>query len=213
MRYIFVLLLIAPLSFSNAQKIGKLAEPKPPIEFPQNSWGVDVMFGDGGLGLGTFLRKDLTDDLTGFVDFSISESKDEKEVEYYDYWGNPYTVGKKNRVFILPINAGIQYRLFSNLLTDNLRPYISLGVGPTMVVTTPYEDEFFKSFAKAHLQYAAGGYIGFGANFGSSQSSLIGLNVRYYIVHMFGDGVENLYERYRKNLNHFYISLNIGIMY
>lgn len=213
MRYLLVLLLLIPITFNNAQKIGKLAEAKPPIEFPENTWGVDVMFGDGGLGLGTFLRKNFTDDLTGFIDFSISESKDEKEIEFYDYWGNPYTVGKKNRVFIIPVNLGIQYRLFREILTDNLRPYISLGIGPTLVLTTPYKDEFFKSFAKAHLQYAGGGYIGFGANFGSSQSNLIGLNVRYYIIEMFGDGVENLFDRYRKNLNHFYISLNIGIMY
>lgn len=213
MRCLFVFLLVLPLTFIDAQKIGKLADEKPLIDFPDNTWGVDIMFGDGGIGIGTFLRKSLTQDLTGFADFSFSESKDDKEIDYYDIWGNPYTVGKANRVFIMPINFGIQYRLFSRILTENLRPYVSLGVGPTLVLTTPYEDEFFKSFAKAELHYAGGGYIGFGADFGLSKSNLIGLNIRYYFIRMFGDGVENLEGRLRQNLNHFYITLNLGIMY
>lgn len=213
MRYMTIILMLISITMVDAQKVGKLADAKAPEVFPSNAWGVDVMFGDGGLGVGTFLRQDFTDDLTGFIDFSFSESKDEKEVEYYDYWGNPYTIGKKNRVFLMPLNFGVQYRLFRNTLTETLRPYISLGAGPTMVLTTPYEDEFFKSFARAHLQYAAGGYVGFGANFGSSKSNLIGLHVRYYLIQMFGDGVENLYGKMRKDLNHFYITLNIGIMY
>ncbi|MFC2134479.1 hypothetical protein ACFLTH_07660 [Bacteroidota bacterium] len=213
MRYLLIFLLILPFTLIEAQKIGKLAEEKPPIDFPDNIWGVDIMFGDGGIGIGTFLRKSLTQDLTAFADFSFSESKDDKEVDYYDIWGNPYTVGKANRVFIMPLNLGLQYRLFSKTLTENLRPYISLGIGPTLVLTTPYEDEFFKSFAKAEFQYAGGGYIGFGADFGLSQNNLIGLNIRYYVIRMFGGGVENLEGRFRQNLNHFYITLNIGIMY
>ena len=99
-KTLFILLALASVSFG--QKIGKLAPETEPTVFPDNSWGVDVMFGEGGFGLGTFYRKIFNEDFTGFVDFSISESKDDQEMEYVDYFGNTYTLGKENRVFIFP---------------------------------------------------------------------------------------------------------------
>ena len=52
-----LILILLPLGFINAQRIGKMAPEKPPEVFPENSWGMDIMFGEGGFGLGTFLRK------------------------------------------------------------------------------------------------------------------------------------------------------------
>ena len=196
-----------------SQEIGKLAPDKPEDKFPPNSWGVDLMFGEGGFGIGTFLRKEFEPKLTGFVDISFSESKDEREFQYVDFFGNTFTVGKQNRVFIVPLNFGIQYRLFRDDLTSNLRPYFNIGVGPTLVISTPYDQEFFSAFGDAQAKFAAGGYVGLGANFGSSKSNLVGINLRYYYIHLFDDGVENLENRFRQNLAHFYLTINIGIMY
>jgi len=136
-------------------------------------------------------------------------------VEFIDpfYPYQTITRGKKNRVFLIPFTAGVQYRLFRKIIHDNLRPYINAGVGPTIAVTTPYEREFFNSFGKAQAHYAVGGYAGFGANFGLDKSSLVGLNFRYYLIRFFDGGVESLQGRYQKTLGGFYITLNIGMMY
>jgi len=208
-----ILFFLLPLAFTSAQRIGKIAPEKPPIIFPANVWGGDIMFGEGGFGLGTFYRRNFSRNWTGFVDLSFSEMKDEREIEYVDYYGNTFVYNKQNRVFLLPLNFGFQYRLFSDVLTEGFRPYITVGVGPTFVMTTPYEKEFFNSFGKAQVHYAAGGYFGIGANFGLSQSSLIGINVRYYYSHLFNDGVENLMGHFQKDLGGVYISLNLGLMY
>ncbi len=213
MKALLILALIIPFGFTSAQKIGELAPEKQPEIFPNNGWGVDVMFGEGGFGLGTFYRRSFSQNITGFIDFSISETKDEKEFEYVDYFGNVFTPFKENRAFLLPVNIGIQYRLFTEGLTENLRPYVSIGTGPTLVITTPYDEEFFSSFGRARAHYAAGGYVGFGANFGTSKSNLIGLNVRYYYTHVFGDGIENIINQFRKNFGHFYLTLYLGVMY
>ncbi|KUG26171.1 hypothetical protein ASZ90_004004 [hydrocarbon metagenome] len=211
-KYImFLVILFGSVTF--AQSIGKLAPEAPDIDFPPNSWGVDLMFGEGGFGIGTFFRKEFSTDLTGFVDLSFSESKDEREFQYIDYWGNTFTIGKVNRVFIIPVNAGLHYRLFSENLTSTLRPYINFGIGPTIVLTTPYEQEFFSAFGDMQTKLAAGGYIGFGANFGVSKSNLLGINLRYYYIHLFDNGVENLRDKFRKDIAHFYLTINIGIMY
>lgn len=214
MRSFLILILFASaFGFTYAQKVGELAPEKPIETFPENSWGVDIMFGEGGFGLGTFFRKSLSSKITAFTDISFSETKDDREFEYIDYFGQSFTFGKKNRVFLVPLNFGVQYRLFENVITDNLRPYLNLGAGPTMVITTPYDREFFNSFGKARANYAVGGYVGFGANFGLSKDNLVGLNIRYYYVHLFNEGVESLFDKYRKNFSGIYLTINLGIMY
>lgn len=210
---IIILMILLPLSFASAQRIGQIAPEKQPEVFPDNSWGGDIMFGEGGFGLGTFFRKSFSQNVTGFIDFSISEAKDEREIEYIDYYGNTFVLNKKNRVFLIPLNVGIQYRLFTNSLTNSFRPYVTLGVGPTFVVTTPYDREFFNAIGYAKNNYALGGYFGLGANIGSSKSSLMGLNVRYYYTHLFNDGVENRIGSFQKDIGGIFLSLSIGMMY
>jgi len=213
MKKVIIVFLLLPLFSVLGQKIGKTAPDPPPIEFPPHAWGVDLMFGEGGFGLGTFFRKSLNTSLTVFADFSISESKDDREVEYVDYFGNIIVNGKVNRVFLLPLTFGFHIRMFENQLTDNLRPYIQVGVGPNFILSTPYEQEFFEAFGDAKFQTAAGGYIGIGANFGLSKESLMGLNLRYHYTHLFGTGIENLQDRKRTDFGGIFLSLSIGLMY
>ncbi len=212
-KLVLVAILIIPLLKSNGQGIGDLAPEKPPVIFPPNAWGIDLMFSEGGFGLGGFYRKDVASNLTLFTDFSFSEAKDEKEVEYIDYWGQTHVFGKKNRIFLMPLLLGSQYRLFTESLTENLRPYLNFAIGPTLVLTTPYSKEFFSSFGYAQAKYTLGGYIGFGANFGSDKEHLIGINIRYYHVQFFNGGVEGLEGRFKKHLGGIFLTINIGSMF
>lgn len=207
--------LIIPSVTINAQEIGEFAEDPEPKIFPNNSLGLDIIFSEGGIGFGGFYRRQLNQTVTVFTDLSISEAKDQQEIEYVSPY-YPYesiTYGKKNRIFLVPLNFGMQYRLFERDLSDNLRPYLNAGVGPTVVMTTPYDREFFNAFGKAHAKYAVGGYIGIGANFGLDNSSLVGLNVRYYVIRFFDDGVESLYGKFQKELGGVFLTINIGLMY
>lgn len=216
LKYIIVLVFLSGLI--NAQKIGELAPERPPLEFPPNAWGVDLMFSEGGFGLGTFYRKSFNTNLTGFVDFSISESKEEREIEYIDYWGRRITLNKKNRALLLPVNFGVQYRLFTRTLTDSFRPYLTGAIGPTMVLESPFIKDgkpidFFEAFKYARMKYTLGGYVGFGSDIGITPNHLLSLSVRYYIVHLLGEGIENLDGKFRTNLSSVYISISIGIRY
>jgi len=196
-----------------AQGIGEIAPDKPPEVFPPNAWGFDFLIGESGFGFGGFFRKQLNTKFTLFADISISEAKDEREIEYVDIFGQTFTIGKKNRVFQVPLTFGAQFRLFENELADNLRPYVNAGVGPSVALTTPYSEEFFAAFGKAQTHFGVGGYVGFGANFGLDKSNLIGLNIRYYYTKFLDDGVEILNSRFKDHINGFFISLNFGFMY
>ena len=219
MKYLIIAaILIIPLLNIKAQGIGELAPDKTPIAFPNNAFGVDLIFSEGGFGLGTFYRRTVSETITLSTDFSISEAKDPQEFTYIDYYGITHTLGKKNRAFMLPVNFGIQYRLFENIIFDNLRPYITAAIGPSIVVTTPYDREFFNAFGKAQARYTLGGYFGIGANFGLEKSSLVGLNIRYYVIHFFSRGIEIMDPsqtngRLENDLGGVFITLNIGMMY
>jgi len=213
LKNILRILLLIPFLFSYGQKIGEIAPEKPLTIFPSNTWGVDLIFSDGGFGLGTFFRKNYSTKIDGFIDLSIAESKYEREFEYFDYFGRSIVVGKENRVFLLPINIGIHYRLFEKELSDNLRPHLILGIGPTVIISTPYKEEFFSSFKYAKSFVAAGGYIGFGADFGTSKDNLVGLSMRYYYMKFLSGEVEHLRGRFKNEIGAFYITLTIGMMY
>jgi len=212
-RLIFLILFVIPTSFLSAQEIGEIVPPEPPMVFPSNALGFDLMIGESGFGFGGFYRKQLSTKFTLFADVSISEAKDEREVEYIDIYGQTFSIGKKNRVFLVPFIFGAQFRLFEKELADNLRPYICAGVGPTIALTTPYAEEFFRAFSYAQTHYAVGGYAGFGANFGLDKNNLIGLNIRYYYTDFLDDGVEILNGRYKDHISGFFIILNFGFMY
>ena len=200
-----------------------------------NAWGLDILISNDGFGLGTFYRREFSPDLFGFVSFSISESKDEREVDRIDFTGQTYTPGKISRFFVLPLMFGLQRRLFREDIVDNFRPYVNAGVGPAMIYSSPFTEvtpltgggyafrqiEFFESLGKGQPHYTLGGYIGFGANFGSEKTNLFGVNFRYYFTYLFSDGLPSLFSPLdptfatskKKSFGGFFITLNVGRIY
>ncbi len=170
----------------------------------------DLHFSEGGLGIGLTYNKEITPTLSFSSDLMFSESKDAQEFEYYDYWGNVYVVGKKNRVFIMPLNLGMKYRLFKDDILDNFRPFVQFSIGPAMAITTPYKYEFFSSFKYAQAKFTLGGSVGLGAYFGYDRKNPIGITVKYQFIHFFKNGIENLEGFKRKDLGGIFITLNFG---
>ena len=185
----------------------------PPAEPPRHSWGIDLLISMGGFGMGGFYRNEYSDDLSGFIDFSISEAHDDDEKEFIDYYGNKFTPGKVNRFLVLPLFVGLQKRLFKDDILDNFRPYVNVAAGPTMIYVFPYNEEYFNALGKGRPKYTIGGYIGVGAFFGSEQSSLLGMNLRYYFLPYFS-GLESMQLAgqtiTKKDFGGFFISVNFG---
>ena len=208
-----------------------------PVDELRNAWGLDILISNDGFGFGTFYRRQFTRTLSGFATFSISESKDEREVERFDpYNQTSFTPGKLNRFLVLPLIFGIQNRLFEDEITETFRPYVNAGVGPAMIFVAPFVEittnplgapdirqvEFFKSLGKGQSHYTVAGYVGVGANFGE-RSNLFGVNFRYYFTYLLGDGLPSLYTysqangvqvaSRKKDFGGFFITLNVGMAY
>jgi hypothetical protein len=239
-----LLLFLLPLYSAQAFQTGSLVfaspdsavseEDTPSGQSFRNAWGLDVLISNDGFGLGTFYTREFTEDLYGFVTLSISEAKDDREVEFTDFFGNSFVPGKLNRFLVIPLTFGIQRRLFREDIVDTFRPYVNAGIGPAMIYSAPFTEitelpsggltfkqiEFFESLGQGQAHYTFGGYIGVGANFGSDRSNLFGVNFRYYFTYLLGDGIPALYDtetgkpaKNQSSFGGFFITLNVGMVY
>jgi hypothetical protein len=179
----------------------------------RNALGLDLLVSNSGFGLGGFYRRQYTDDLYGFGAFSISEVKDDREIELYNpYTGETFVPDKVNRFLLIPLFFGVQDRLFREDIADNFRPYITAAVGPTLVYSAPYDREFFNSLGHGQAHFTVGGYVGFGAFFGFDQNTLMGVSLRYYFVPL-KNQIESLEGVYLKQFGGFFITINVGTVF
>jgi len=211
----------------------KAAALPPAAQASHGGWGLDILISTDGFGLGPFYRHEFTPDLAGVVSLSVSESKDPREFDQIDpFTGVTYTPGKLNRFMVIPLMLSVQYRLFREDIMDSFRPYVNAGAGPTMIYVMPYVDlvtdstgivsanqvEFFSALGRGRPHYTAGGFIGFGANFGPETGGAFGVNFRYYFTYLFSDGLPSLFNTTsgeitsrKNNFGGFFITLNVSL--
>jgi hypothetical protein len=197
----------------------------------RNAWGLDLMISNNGFGVGGFFRREYSGNLSGFISLAISDVKDEGEVEFYNqYTGETFIPGKKNRLIMFPLTVGAQYRLFSEDIVDTFRPYVSVGIGPSMIFVAPYsrahvvpapgggtltyyeQVEFFSSLKHGKARYTVGAFLGGGAYFGLDKGTLSGISFRYYYIPVKG-GIEILEKVYVRDFGGFFITLNFGSLF
>lgn len=192
-----------------------------------SAWGLDLLVSNNGFGAGLFYRTELSEELSLIASFAISDVKDDAEVEYFDYFGQSFVPRKKNRLLLLPLVGGLQYRLFKDEIMDNFRPFVTAGLGPAMIYVSPYarpvtyqfpggqtyteyeQVDFFTALGQGSPRYTVGGYVGAGAYFGLDRGTISGFSLRYYYF-PFPKGIEILDGVRVRDFGGLYISLNFG---
>ena len=157
-----------------------------------NTLGLNLLFSDNGFGLGATFYKQFSSNVSGFAGISFSGAKDGREFEQVDLFGNTNTPYKVNRLFMVPLNIGLQVRMFRADVSDNLRPFINFGVTPTAIIYTPYNQSWFSAWGYARAKYTVGGFVGIGMDYLTNHTSSLSMNVRYYYINLFGDGVNSI---------------------
>lgn len=177
-------------------------------------WGLDLLFSGNGFGGGVFLQHFLDDDLTAFFSLYLSGARNTDEFPEWDPWRGEWRVRNKiNRLFMFPVTIGLQKELFKDKLQGGFAPYISAGVGPTFILATPYEKDFFDAFNYSMFYTRFGAFLGIGANLGSSANSIMSVNMRYYYIPFGGDGLESIRDRPLHDFGGVFLSLSLGIKY
>lgn len=180
----------------------------------KSAWGMDLVFSGNGFGLGIFYQKKFLNDWCFFSNLYISGARNTDEIEFYDYQNNTIFIpGKVNRLFMIPVTLGIQKYFFKDILHDNLQPYISLGIGPSLIIAAPYlnyENKFFSALGKSEFFGRLGSFVGIGANVGSGEKAFMSLNIRYYYIPFGKNGIESVKDSPIKDFGGIFLSLSLG---
>lgn len=176
-----------------------------------------------GFGLGTFYRKQFGEDVAYQLELEITPGKSEREFENINIFGQTYTNGKVNSLILFPLTNAVYYRLFSEDIVENFRPFLTANGGAVIAYQYPYDpQDSFAGFGRGlwKLGFTAG--IGFGADFGTNFTSLQGISVRYQ-VHYIPDATElivdprstvgNVFLQKDYWFQGFQLSLNLGKMW
>lgn len=179
---------------------------------PYNKWGLNLSFSDNGFGGGATYYKFFNRTLSGFASISFSTAKDDREFETTDIYGNNYVPGKVNRIFMVPVNVGLQVRLFKEDVSDNLRPNLNFGVTPAAFIYTPYSESLISSFGSAKAKFTVGGFAGIGMDYLTNKTTSLSLNVRYYYLDLFGKGIESLKGKEKTSFGGLYFVFSYNFM-
>lgn len=94
----------------------------------------------GGFALGGGTRTVLDARRRGVVEVSVGGVSDERETRFSGPEGVAIP-SKYAYVLLVPTRAGVEQRLFARQVEDNVRPFVRLGLGPTLALSRPYFDD------------------------------------------------------------------------
>ncbi|MGQ9818306.1 MAG: hypothetical protein ACUVQ1_00020 [Candidatus Kapaibacteriales bacterium] len=196
----------------------RFTSPRPLIENEMNEdfhikfWGLNFLLSNNGFGFGGYYESYLSPSFSVFASLYLSGARNTDEFEYYNpITGEIFIPGKINRLYILPLTIGFNNFVFTKLFNSNFSPYLSFGLGPTIIISTPYQKEFFTSFGYARFFVRFGSFVGLGVNFPTTTKSYFGVSTRYYWIPFGGNGLESIIDMPIKDFGGVFISLNFGI--
>jgi len=175
----------------------------------RNSWSLGLNYGENGFGPYAGLYSSLGRTTDMVFSISVSGVTDEREIERFDVFGNSIVVNKINRVFMIPLSAGIRKELFKDDIDGDFLPIFNIGVAPTLVLTNPYNESYFAAFGNTQTHFAFGGYAGFGVSFRQNKSMSMNVNFNYYYLPLIGDGVQSLQYNTIKDVGGLQLSLGV----
>jgi hypothetical protein len=153
---------------------------------------------------------------TVFGNVGLSGRRNSDEFENAWLGSVPVVAEKVNRLYMIPMTVGFQYRLFAADLQESFRPYVSAGITPTIIVQTPYiRDgefyEFFSAFGYAETHFRWGAMFAVGSLFGDpTEGTVIGVTARYYTIPFGGEGLESIRDLPITNFGGIFLSLSVG---
>ncbi len=188
--------------------------------------GLNIALTNSGFGLGGYLMRSVSTTTSFLADFVITTIKDEREQRFFNFFGESIIPNKENYLHVLPVQIGLQKRLFKESIEDNFRPYAHISAGPTLGWVSPYYDDangngrrdvnenvhdIISAFPKGHAEYGLGGTIAIGAHFGISRKVTQGIRFGYSFE-WFPAGVQ-LLEPYESSPKEFFGTPSITLTF
>jgi len=180
-----------------------------------SAFGLNALFSNSGYGLGVFYERKFSPSFSGFLDIGVTGARKGDEFQVFNR--NPNSVhfqtyfvpNKVNRIWQAPIMLGVKQHVFTHVFFDNFRPFVNGGAGGSVILTTPYDQEFFGAFGDAQLHVAPGGFIGIGTEF-TEKSPGPSFNARYYYLPV-KSGIESLVDEPITDFGGLFLTVNLPL--
>lgn len=158
--------------------------------------GMQVLLTNSGFGLGGYARRWVAADRVVTFDVTLSNMKDEREVAFFDRFGQQDVPSKANYLLEIPFHIGLEQRLFRSTIEDNFRPFIHAAAGPVLGWTYPYfEDDndngmlddgeqtvgALSGISRGRAVPGLSASVSIGANFGALEGSSQGVRLGFRI--------------------------------
>jgi hypothetical protein len=216
-KLLIILLLLTNFALSQV-------DPKPEIKTdnlkpvlnvkePRNQFGLSFLYSERGYGISGSYYKPISNSSDLFLTLSITGVSDSREFEYYDYYGNSYIDNKVNRVFMIPLNIGLQHYIFKDDIENDFKPLINFGITPALVLTNPYDKTYFKALGYFNSALAFGGFAGIGIEFQQFKNLAFSLNLRYYYLPVVSGSVMSLKDTPMKDLGGMHLVFGVNFLH
>lgn len=168
--------------------------------------GGQVLLTNSGFGLGVFVRRRVQDDRVATFELSLSSIEDEREVAFFDRFGERDVPNKASYLIEIPFRIGLERRLFRSRIEDNFRPFVHVAGGPVIGWTYPYYDDenengvldtneptydILSGIRRGHVVPGVGAALSVGANFGPLSGSTQGIRLGFQVTR-FRDDIDLL---------------------
>ena len=196
--------------------------------------GGELLLTNSGFGLGGYYSRAVGPSTSLLAELSLGAGKDEREIKIFGY-GRSQIPRKANYLLMLPLQLGVQRRLFRDTIEDNFRPYLQLTAGPTLGWAYPYFDDrngngllddtgeepertydSFTALPKGHARLGLSGLLAIGAHFGLSRRMTQGIRIGYALTY-FAEPIQLLEKDVRDGAHRYFgtptISLTFGRLY
>lgn len=201
------------VSYAQAQVV-PVAPVESVVPVTKYTGGVQLLLSNSGFGFGGYLRDSVDVVWALSYELSIGPSKDEREVAFFNRFGDRSVPGKANYLLTAPLRFGVQRRVFRNKIEDGFRPFLQVLGGPTIGWQYPYFDDCnnnglfestfdcdadgfqetdegdkrlstYRAIGRGTVRIGAGGAIGVGAFIGSNRRGPRGFRVSYAFDYFF----------------------------
>jgi len=181
------------------------------LQIKSNSVGFELLFSDSGLGIGCQFEHFFSINYRINYGIAFSGKRNTDEIEFWDYSTNNYVIPNKiNRLFIIPVNIGLQRQIIFEDLAKSLRPFIGISAIPMLIWKMPYKADFFNEIKDSKFHFRAGIGAAVGADFGAFNTTLLSFKIKYNYVPWGKNGIESVKNIPINNMGGFFLSLTLG---
>lgn len=171
-------------------------------------FGFNVVMNNFGFMVGGEFRHVVGPSTELMASMRIGGLRDASEQTYTSYFGQQTIPNKYQRAFSFPLQLGIRHRLFTNMIQENYRFFVSASIGPAMSFSYPYFDDtndngyreqfqnffepvndIFTGWSEGDWHFGGTGEMKVGLDIGGNFSRLNSIEFGYFFYY-FPDGIQ-----------------------